>query len=44
MQAPGSLVDVDILELSEYQHGTWVADSEGIRPGTDTGNGLEGIN
>ena len=26
------------------QHGTWAADSEGIRPETDTGNGWEAIN
>ena len=47
--ASGRLVNVDIPELSEspwpgidiflYQHGTGAADSEGIRPETDTGNG-----
>ena len=47
--ASGRLVDVDIPELSESpwpgfdiflnQHGTGAADSEGIRPETDTGNG-----
>ena len=46
--ASGSLVDVDIPELSESPYGlvlrfsvpTWdlAADSEGIRPETDIGN------
>ena len=49
MHASGSLVDVDIPNLSQFlcpgvgifphQHGTGATDGEGIRPETDTGNG-----
>ena len=48
MQASGSQVEVDILELSEFPRpgvgiyhpapGTGAADGEGIRLETDTGN------
>ena len=54
IQASESLVEVGILELLRFpcavigilshQHRTGAGDSEGIRPETDTGNGLEAIN